>query len=375
MSVDISPPQIEAVTVDDSPNPIDRVRERSGGAGNSAVLTALVVLAAFYTIYFARDLLLPITSAYFLKLVLTPLVRWLKRRGVPEALGAALVLGVTLAAAGLTLYQVIGPANDWMARAPTILQQASSELRAWRKPVENLSRAAERVEELTEVAAREKTPSVEVREPRLTSLLFESTSDFIEAAVATLVLLYLLLASGDLFLRKAITLLPRLEDKVAAVDLSREMERNVSSYLVTVTLINLGLGLVVGGCMQWLDMPNPYLWGMVVAVLNFVPYLGPLASVFILTLAAYVTFDDIGKAFLVSGVYFGVNAVESYFITPAILGRRMRMNSVAIFIAMIFFGWAWGIYGLLLAVPILAMLKQLCERIRPLHAVAELISA
>jgi predicted PurR-regulated permease PerM len=216
---------------------------------------------------------------------------------------------------------------------------------------------------------------VEVRGPRLTSLLFERTSDFIAAGVATLVLLYLLLASGDLFLRKVITLLPRLEDKVAAVDLSREMERNVSGYLLTVTAINLGLGLVVGLCMQWVQMPNPYLWGMVVAVLNFVPYLGPLASLFILTLAAYVTFDDIGKALLIGGVYFGVNAVESYLITPAVLGRRMRMNSVAIFIAMIFFGWAWGIYGLLLAVPILAMLKQVCERIRPLHSVSELISA
>ena len=376
MSVEISPPQIEAVTANDSPNAIDRVWERSRGAGNSAVLTTLVVLAALYTIHFARDLLLPITAAYFLKLVLTPLVRWLRRwGGVPEALGAALVLGVTLAAAGLTVYQLIGPANDWLARAPKILREASSELRAWKKPVENLSRAAEHVEAMTEVSAGNETRSVEVRGPRLTSLLFESTSDFVAAAVATLVLLYLLLASGDLFLRKAINILPRLEDKVAAVDLSRELERNVSSYLLIVSLINFGLGLVVGVCMHFLEMPNPYLWGMVVAVLNFVPYLGPLASVFILTLAAYVTFEDIGRALLISGVYFGVNAIESYFVTPAILGRRMSMNPVAIFIAMMFFGWAWGIYGLLLAVPILAMLKLLCEHVEPLQAVSELISA
>lgn len=105
------------------------------------------------------------------------------------------------------------------------------------------------------------------------------------------------------------------------------------------------------------------------------PYLGALASLFILTLAAYVTFEDIGRALLISGVYFAVNAVESYFVTPAILGRRMSMNPVAIFIAMIFFGWAWGIYGLLLAVPILAMLKLLCEHVEPLHVVSELISA
>ena len=375
MSADISPPRNEAVTANESTSVIDRVRERSGRAGSSAAMTALVGLLVLYTIHFARDLLLPITAAYFLKLVLTPLVRWLRRWGVPESIGAALVLGATLAAGGLSAYQLIGPANDWLARAPKILWQASAELRAWKKPVENLSRAADHVEAMAQVSAGNETRSVEVRGPRLTSLLFDSTSDFVAAAIATLVLLYLLLASGDLFLRKAITILPRLHDKVAAVDLSREMERNVSSYLVTVSLINLGLGLVVGVCMHFLEMPNPYLWGMVVAVLNFVPYLGPLASVFILTLAAYVTFEDIGRAFLISGVYFGVNAVESYFVTPAILGRRMSMNPVAIFIALMFFGWAWGIYGLLLAVPILAMLKVLCEHIEPLHAVSELISS
>ena len=374
MNVDTSSARNEAVMANDSRNVMERAPKRSGWAGSSAATYALVGLAVLYTIYFARELLLPITAAYFLKLVLTPPVRWLRRRGVPEALGAALVLGATLATVGLSAYQFVGPANDWLARAPTILRQASGELRAWKKPVENLSRAAQQVEAMAEVTA-DKAPSVEVRGPRLASLLFESTSDFIAAAVATLILLYLLLASGDLFLRKAITILPRLEDKVAAVDLSRELEQNISSYLLTVSLINLGLGLVVGVSMHFLEMPNPYLWGIMVAVLNFVPYLGPLASVIILTLAAYVTFEDLGRALLVSGVYFAVNAVESYLVTPAILGRRMSMNPVAIFIAMMFFGWAWGIYGLLLAVPILAMLKLLCEHVEPLQSVSELISA
>jgi predicted PurR-regulated permease PerM len=369
-------PKNDAGMAASAPNMIEAtMRERPGWDRSTAATTALVALATLYGVYFARELLLPITAAYFLKLVLTPLVRWLRRRGVPEWLGAALVLGATVAAAGLSAYQLIEPANEWFARAPKILRQASAELRVWKKPVENLTRAAHQVEAMTEVSPGNGTPPVEVRGPSLASLLFESTSNFVATALATLVLLYLLLASGDLFLRKAITILPRLEDKVAAVDLSRELEQNISSYLLTVSLINLGLGVVVGVCMHWLEMPNPYLWGMMVAILNFVPYLGPLASIFILTLAAYVTFDDLGRALLVGGVYFGVNALESYFVTPAILGRRMSMNPVAIFIAMMFFGWAWGIYGLLLAVPILAMIKQLCEHVEPLNAVSELISA
>jgi predicted PurR-regulated permease PerM len=335
---------------------------------------ALLVLATLHALYFARELLLPIAAAYFLKLVLTPLVRSLRRGGIPEPLGATLVLGAAIAAGASSAYQLVEPANDWIARAPKILQQASAELGAWRKPVENLNRAAEQVEAMTETSTRARAQAVELRGPSLSSLLLQSTSNFLATVVATLVLLYLWLASGDLFTRKALILLPQVEER-AAHELSRELEHTVSNYFLLVSLINVGLGLVVGVAMHGLGMPNPYLWGMMAAILNFVPYVGALASLVILTLAAYVTFDDLGRASLVGGVYFVVNALESYLVTPAILGRRMSMNPVAIFIAMMAFGWAWGVYGLLLAVPILAGFKVLCERLPPLHAVAELISA
>jgi predicted PurR-regulated permease PerM len=334
---------------------------------------ALLIFAALYTLYFARELFLPIVTAYFLKLVFSPAVRRLKEWRIPEPLGAGLVLGLALSVGAVAAYSLSGPANEWIARAPSILREARNELRELRKPVENVSRAAEQVERMTNGPAPERPEAVTVRGPSLANLVFESTRHFVTMAVATLTLLYLLLAAGDLFLIKIITILPRLEDKVAAVELSRELERSISQYLATVTTINLALGLVVGLLVHWLGMPNAYLWGMVAALFNFVPYVGALATFAILSLAAYVTFDDAVKALLAGGLFFVVNGIEGYFVTPNVLGRRMSMNPVAIFIALIFFGWAWGVYGLLLAVPILAATKLVCDHIRSLHPVGELI--
>jgi len=130
----------------------------------------------------------------------------------------------------------------------------------------------------------------------------------------------------------------------------------------------------VGLLMHWLGMPNAYLWGMVAGLFNFVPYVGAIATFSILSLAAYVTFGSAAKALMVGVLFFGVNGVEGYFVTPYLLGRRMSMNPVAIFISLILFGWAWGVYGLLLAVPILAATKLICERVRSLQPVGELIS-
>ena len=336
-------------------------------------LPALLALATLYTLYFARELLLPIVGAYFLKLVFSPPVRRLKAWRIPEPLGAALVMGIVLGAGAVAAYSLSGPANDWIARAPSILRDARDEIRALTKPVENVSRAAEQVEQMTNGPAPARTDAVTVRGPSLTSLLFESTRYFVSTAIATLTLLYLLLAAGDLFLIKVITILPRLEDKVAAVELSRGLERNISQYLATVTLVNVGLGVAVGLLVHWLGMPNAYLWGMMAGLFNFVPYVGALATFSILTLAAYVTFDNAAKALLVGMLFFAVNGIEGYLVTPNVLGRRMSMNPVAIFISLIVFGWAWGVYGLLLAVPILAATKMICEHVRSLQPVGELI--
>jgi predicted PurR-regulated permease PerM len=350
----------------------DRRKYRDRGV-KSIAFVGIFILGILYTLYFARDFLLPVVLAFFLKLLLAPLVRRLLRLGIPEALGAAAVLLLVLSAGFWTAWTLSGPANEWVERAPRVLRDVDVQLRGVRKSVESVSRAAEEVEKITDVDG-DRTPAVQLQGAKLTDLLFHGTRSLIATGVATVVLLYLLLASGDLFLRKAITILPRLDDKVRAVDVSKELEVGMSRYLVTICLVNAGLGIVMALVTYLFGMPNPILWGMMVALFNFVPYLGAIASLTILTLAAFVTFDDVERALLIGGLFFLVDSTEAYFVTPTFLGRRMRLNPVVIFVAIIFFGWAWGIYGLILAVPVLTTFKLVCDHIDTLGWVSEILS-
>ena len=173
---------------------------------------------------------------------------------------------------------------------------------------------------------------VVVRGPRMSERIFGSTPIFITGALEMLVLLYFLLAVGDLFLQKLIKVLPLLQDKKKAVTIFRETESSISTYLVTVALVNAGLGLVVALVMRLVGMPNPLLWGALAAVAEFVPYLGATTMLGILSLAGLATFPQLGHAFLVPGSYLAVNLIQANFVTPTVLGRRLTFNPVAILI-------------------------------------------
>jgi predicted PurR-regulated permease PerM len=142
---------------------------------------------------------------------------------------------------------------------------------------------------------------------------------------------------------------------------------------LTITLINAGLGLAVGIAMSWLGMPNPVLWGVMTGCFNFIPYLGAVSSAIILTLVALLTFDGLDRALLVPSMFMGLTTLEGFFVTPMIVGHRLTLNPVAIFIWLTFWGWLWGVPGMLLAVPLLATLKIVCDHIRPLNPVGEFL--
>ncbi len=201
--------------------------------------------------------------------------------------------------------------------------------------------------------------------------LFGGTTSFLSEAVVVIVLLYFLLASGDLFLRKLIKVLPTFKDKKRAVEIAREIESNISTYLFTVTLINAGVGVAVGVGVWLLKMPNPVLWGVLACVLTYVPYLGALVGIGILGLAALLVFDDLGHALAVPGVYLVVSFLEGNFITPLVLGRRLTLNPVVIFVGLLFGFFLWGIPGALLAVPTLAVLKIVCDHVDTLTPIGE----
>jgi predicted PurR-regulated permease PerM len=346
-------------------------------SGTPAVaVKGLFILALFYTFYFARSFLLPIVLAVLLSLILYPAVRWLKRIAIPEPMGAAIVVLTLSGVLGTALYQLFEPASDWLAKMPRITEQIERKLWNVRKSMEEVSKAAQKVEALTSVdgQAAQRQPQVVSREPSLMSRVMTGTQNMLIATGATLVLLFFLLASGDLFMRKLVRVLPTLTDKKKAVGLARTIQSAMAQYLFTITCINLGLGVATALLMQLLGMPNPLLWGVMVALFNFIPYVGAAVSGIVLTIVAFVTFSDLNDILLVPLLYFSLETIEGQFITPYLTGRSLTLNPVMIFVSMLLWAWLWGVVGALMAVPILMTLKIFCDHIDSLHGVGEFVS-
>jgi predicted PurR-regulated permease PerM len=335
-------------------------------------LTGLFILAWFHTLYFARDFFMPVVLAILLDFLLKPLVRSLERLHIPEALGAALVLGLLLGVGYYALYSLSGPAAAWIGRAPQSLSQAEHKLRELRRPMEKVGETAEKLAEMAEIDTP--APNVEVKAVDVRARLLRGAGAFVFASVAVIILLYFLLASGDLFLRKLVHVLPSFGDKKRAVEIARETERHISSYLVTVTLINSGLGVAVGTAVGLAGVPNPILWGVMAGVINFVPYLGATVGITVLSVVSLLTFASPWRALVPPALYLTIAALEGNFITPILLGRRFTLNPVMVFLCLAFWGFLWGIPGMLVAVPLLAIFKIVCDHVEPLAPLGEFLA-
>jgi predicted PurR-regulated permease PerM len=237
------------------------------------------------------------------------------------------------------------------------------------------SRAADAVNNLAaSEEEQKKAPAVELKTNRVPTFI-NWTGTFLAGLGESLVLLYLLLASGDLFLQKLVRVMPTMRDKKRAVDISHEIQQLISNYLLSVSLINLGLGIIVGGGLYWLGVPNAAMWGMLIALLNFVPYFGPVAGITLLAVVGLLTFDTLWQGLLPPAWYLLLHLLEANFITPVLLGRRFTLNPVVIFVSLIFWTWLWGVPGALLSVPILVSIKVICERFPSMSHVSELLTS
>lgn len=338
----------------------------------SLALTGLLVLAAFYTLYFGRAFFLPIVLALLLNSLLSPVVRGLKKLRIPNALGAALVVFGLLGGLGVGVYELSGPAYEWAQKAPQTMRRLERKLRDFKKPVQTMSKATEQVEKITQVGGA--TPqAVEVTTETLGERMFTKATDLVAGGVVMVILLFFLLASGDLFLRKLIRVLPSLADKRKAVEIARQIQTDISSYLMTITVINVALGLAVWGILTFLGVPNPLLWGVLALVTNYIPYLGAIVMIAVLAMVGFLTFDNTTQAMIVPLSFVGLNILESYLVTPLVLGHRLTLNPVVIFLGLTFWGWLWGITGALLAVPIMVVLKIFCDHTEPLRPIGEFL--
>lgn len=334
--------------------------------------TFLILVVA--ALYFARDFLLPVSLAFLFALVLSPIVRSLAQRHVPPALSAVLLVVSFVAAIAIGLYALTGPVAQWITDAPSIARQLQEKVEVLRRPIEVLMTASDRMEGLAtgeESAARE----VVLSEPGLISRAASGAPSIIAEVGLTMILLLFLLASGDMFYEKLVKVLPTLSDKKRGVRIAREVEREVSRYLFTITLINGMLGVAVGAAMWLTGMPNPALWGVLTAILNFVPYLGPLTVIALIGVVGLVSTDSLGGAMAPVGAFALITFLEGHLITPMLVGRRLELNAVAVFIAIAFWGWLWGIVGAVLAVPFLVIIKVFSMHAEGLSGLGEFLSA
>jgi predicted PurR-regulated permease PerM len=351
----------------DNPVPTARPDFRTTG------IVGLFVLGLLYTMYFARGFLLPIAIAVILNLLLSPVVRGLKRLRVPEPIGAALVVVSLIGTLGFGVYALALPAQQWLARGPESLDRLQGKLAELRRPVEAVSRTAERVERAAKSNDGPAPTEVVVRGPSLSARLLGVTQDVLTGTLSVVLLLYFLLAAGDLFLSKLVRVLPQFGDKKKAVTIIKETEVSISRYLGTIALVNIVQGVATGLAMWAIGLPNPALWGVLAAVAEFVPYVGSLAMLAVLGLVGMMTFDSLGHAAVAPAVYVVLNLLQSNVLTPLALGRRLALNPVAIFVGLAFWVWVWGLPGAFLAVPIIATLKICCDHIEFLAPVGEFL--
>jgi predicted PurR-regulated permease PerM len=343
---------------------------------------ALLVLVA--GCWAASELLVPILVGLFISLVANPAVTRLQRWRVPRWIGAMVVVfgGVALALALGS--QLVAPAAEWMQKAPQGLRDVAPKLRAVVRKVDEANEAAASIvtaagaEPTSPAAARAEVEASAAEDaPRPPSVwgMLRATPKLLAVFGAVILLGYFFVVFGVDLQTRAIALLPDRRKKALSQEILRRIETELSRYVMTISLINASLALVLA-LVFWqlgLEPRDALLWGAIGGLLNFAPYVGPLIGVLSLAVVGVVAFDEPARMLLPALAYLVVQLVESEFITPIVLGRRWSISPLVVLLWLLFCGWLWGIPGVLLAVPMLVSFKIVAERIEGLHGWAKVI--
>ena len=352
-------------------------------------LVILTVLAMLYTLYFAAGIILPFVLALVLGLLLSPAARFLcNRLHLPRMLAAVLLILVLFSAIGGIGYAISVPAAGWIAKAPQSLPTLQKKLGFLRQPIAMFEGGMQQMQQLMHDSGHDAAPqggtdAAEVRPQTVTVnqnssvglTVLAGTRSFLGQAVTLLIVLFFLLADGDALLRRFVEILPGLTEKKRAVQIATEVERNISGYLATITFMNGLVGIANGLSIWAFGLPDPLLWGVAAFLLNYVPILGPLTGVVIFFFVGLFSFSNALWALAPSGVYLLIHIMEGETVTPLLLARRFTLNPLLVIAALMFWDWLWGVPGALLAVPLLAVFKILCDNIEVLTPVGHLLGA
>ncbi|PZX14447.1 putative PurR-regulated permease PerM [Palleronia aestuarii] len=332
---------------------------------------AIFIYATIYTLSYAKSFLVPVVLAFLLTLVFSPIRRVFDRRGIPSALTSALIVLGLLVVSTVILGTLAMPVAGWIDRAPMITEQIREQISEVSGALSGILEATKRLTELG--APGDDVERVVTAEGGYATDLATLIPGIVAQIVFTLVLLFFLLASGDMFYEKLVHVIPRFRDKRRAMTAMRDIERRLSRYLFTITVINVSLGICVGLAMWWLGMPSPAIFGMIAFLFNYVPYLGALAGIVVATAVALVSFDGIFLGCAVGGAYLALTSIEGQLITPYFVGRSLRLNTVVVFLAVSFWAWLWSAVGMVVAVPLLAALRTVAAHVDGMGAIADFL--
>jgi len=328
----------------------------------------LFMLALLAALYAAREIVLPIILAIVLNLLLQPALRLLERLHVPRMLGALLLIALLFGTIVAFVTGMSGPASSREAKLPEGVPRLQEHLSFLRAPIEAVRQFWQQAQGYVSGDSQPAASTSPAFGAGLLLTIFSNTSAFAAGFLETVLVLFFLLLSGDTFLRRLVEVLPNFSDKRQAVEISQHIEHDISAYLITITIMNAAVGLTTALAMWLCGLGDPILWGAVAFLLNYVPILGPMIGVAMFTLAGLLTAKTLWLALLPAGLYFVIHLAEGEIITPTLLARRFTLNRVLVILALIFWYWMWGVPGAILAVPMLAITKIICDRIRMLAA-------
>lgn len=339
-------------------------------------LVVLAVLAVGFTLWATQSLLLPVLLAMFFALVGNPIIRVLQRIRIPRFVSALAVLAGGIAIAVLLAQQLVQPAGEWIREAPRELRSLAPKLQKITRPVQEANKAAENIARAAGGETTGKPVQVVKTEVNDPYKALTATPRIVASVLAVVLLTFFFMVYGQDLQRNAIALLPDRQKKKVTVEILQAIEAEVSRYVLTISVINLVVGMVFAACLYFflgVALDEALLWGTMAAVLNFAPYVGPLIGMVVMLLMGFATYDAPLQAVLPAALYLGLHTLEGQIITPIVLGKTMALSPLILILALMVFGWLWGIIGLLLAVPMLVCVKIVLSRLDGMEGWAHLL--
>ncbi|HET8613018.1 MAG TPA: AI-2E family transporter [Sphingomonas sp.] len=331
-------------------------------ASIALVLALGLAIALPFALRAGAEFFLPVTAALVIAVALVPLLEWLERRGVPSALAAFFCLVFFLGIANTAIAAVVVPAANWVALLPERIGRIRTTVRPLVDLYASLSRSIDTMANSIALSKAAHRHMVTIETPNsLLSLLTTSAPFAIIQIFFAILVIFFFLAGWSRMRRATITRRSSFSSAMTLARVIQEVVDATSSYIATITLINVTLGCIVAAAVYWIGLPTPLMWGGLVALLNYVPYLGPIAAAALLALGGVMTYADPWHAFLPALVFICLHLTEANLVTPTIVGHRLTINPLLILVSLSFWGWVWGTIGALLAVPILIIGKTVLE--------------